>query len=272
MMSVCLTGSRSGVVARVVLAAVVAAGSGACIVRGDDGADEGYELRGPVESSGHGHRRQTPWWGSASRPAPTCRRCGVTRDGSDVTGAFRPAAAGGHRRSSRRTLRHGGAGAGNRRRHVAGHPGAGGPSARGAGLLRPARAALHLRDRPLRAGVGRDARACARRRVLRRPPGRLRLPLDRGRRAEATGRSARPPGGPGRDHDAECCGGALHRPDRDRHDQPRDLPDCDAARSGDRRRARSVDAAGRLERPADLHLRRRLRAGLVPAGGRARAG
>ena len=48
--------------------------------------------------------------------------------------------------------------------------------------------------------------------------------------------------------------------------QPRDLPDRDAARSGGRRRARPVDAACRLERPAHLHLRRRLRAGLVPAG------
>ena len=94
MMSVCLTGSRSGVVARVVLAAVVAAGSGACIVRGDDGADEGYELR--VLSS----RPDMVTGGNAlvgvGVPAGAdLSALRVARDGSDVTGAFRPAAAGG---------------------------------------------------------------------------------------------------------------------------------------------------------------------------------
>ena len=62
--------------ARVVLAAVLAAGSGASIVHGQDGAGEGYELR--VLSS----RPEMVTGGNAlvavgrSRPAPTRRRCG----------------------------------------------------------------------------------------------------------------------------------------------------------------------------------------------------
>ena len=60
--------------------------------------------------------------------------------------------------------------------------------------------------------------------------------------------------------------GAVHRPDRDRHDQPRDLPDRDAAQPGERSGARFRVARRGLEWQADLHVRRRLRARLVPAG------
>ena len=50
---------------------------------------------------------------------------------------------------------------------------------------------------------------------------------------------------------------SVHRPRRDRHDQPRHLQ---IAMRPSRRLTRQ------LERPPDLHLRRRVRAGLVPAG------
>jgi hypothetical protein len=94
MVSVCLTGSRSGVVARVVLAALLAAGSGACIVRGDDGAGEGYELR--VLSS----RPEMVTGGNALvgvgvPPGTDPAALRVTLDSRDVTGAFRLDAADG---------------------------------------------------------------------------------------------------------------------------------------------------------------------------------
>ena len=94
MVSVCLTGSRSGVVARVVLAAVLAAGSGASIVHGDDGAGEAYELRvlsGRPDMVTGGNALVAVGVPPGADPAALR----VTRDGSDVTGAFRPNADGG---------------------------------------------------------------------------------------------------------------------------------------------------------------------------------
>ncbi len=94
MVSLCLTGSRSGVVARVVLAAVLAAGSGACIVHGDDGTGEDYELRvlsGRPDMVTGGNVLV----GVGVPPGTDPAALRVTLDGRDVTGAFRPAAGGG---------------------------------------------------------------------------------------------------------------------------------------------------------------------------------
>ena len=95
MVSVCLTGSRSGVVTRVVLAALLAAGSGACIVRGDDGGPgEGYELQ-VLSSRPDMITGGNALVGVGVPPGADLSALQVTRDGRDVTGAFRPAAAGG---------------------------------------------------------------------------------------------------------------------------------------------------------------------------------
>ena len=94
MVSVCLTGSRSGVVTRVVLAALLAAGSGACIVRGDDGAGDGYELQ-VLSSRPDMITGGNALVGVGVPPGADPSGLQVTRDGRDVTGAFRPAAAGG---------------------------------------------------------------------------------------------------------------------------------------------------------------------------------
>ena len=94
MESLCPAGSRRGVVMRAALAAVLAAGGGACAVRGDEGAGKEYGLR--VVSS----RPDMVTGGDAlvgvSAPAGTdLSALRVTLDGRDVTGAFRPDAAGG---------------------------------------------------------------------------------------------------------------------------------------------------------------------------------
>ena len=78
--------------------------------------------------------------------------------------------------------------------------------------------------------------------------------------------SDRPTGRPcGHDH-AERGDRAVHRAHRDRHHQPRHLPDRDAARSGERGRAEPLDGLDRLEWATHLRVRRRLRERLVSPG------
>ena len=116
---------------------------------------------------------------------------------------------------------------------------------------------------------GTQPRRAARRQLLGRDAHQLRLPHHRDhRRAVQAADRARgdAAGGRGADHDERRQDRQLHRAHRDRHRQPRDLPDGRAARPDDGGDADLDRAVGGLERPAGLHLRRRLHRRLVPPG------
>ena len=123
-------------------------------------------------------------------------------------------------------------------------------------LLRPAPAAVDLRD-----GGVRARNAACEWTVCRGDSLRLVLPDDR-RRVRAV-RSGHPAGGPRPDDDDRRHDGQLHRPRRVGDDQREHLPDRDHRRPGASDLQSLVpgrDGTGRrLERQADLALRRRLR-------------
>ena len=95
--------------------------------------------------------------------------------------------------------------------------------------IRPARNALPVPERGLRARHGRDAGAGPGRALLRRYPGRLRLPGRLGRAVQAVLRRSERRGP---NHDPRGRERAVHRPRGDRHDQPGHLPERAASRPG----------------------------------------
>ena len=140
---------------RVILAFVVAAGVSIGIAHGDDAAGGAYEIqilsgRPDMVSGGNALVGITATLDSY----PSGLR--VSLDGKDVTSAFRPSSPG-----VLVGLVEGLSGTGElaceRRRHAAGHAVAGEPSDQRAGVLRTPRAPIRVRNRRVRAGLGRDA-------------------------------------------------------------------------------------------------------------------
>ena len=135
------------------------------------------------------------------------------------------------------------------------------------GHLGAVAAAVHLPDDRVRAARWIDARSAARCELLG-PDGRpARLSIDVGPGdLQAAARRRRASTGRRKDHHQRGQDRQLHRARRDRHDEPRHLSECRAARSHERAGADARFAAERMEPPPDRAARFGLPLGLVHPG------